>query len=585
MKHLLLLVLVLMTAGLAFSQPGSPDKSFGENGFSATTDFGYHNAIVQQPDGKLVTAGSYSKGGVARFLPDGTLDSAFGTAGFYSGINGKDLALLPDDKILVVGYSRDKNNVLRNVVVRLLPDGKTDFSFGENGFAFTPVYEGSTSYDHIQVEKDGTIVISGTGITYPGSLIPEFSYISFISPDGIFDAKYGDNGRILNYDNVDDNALALQKDGKILVGGYNFPGNQNFVLTRYNEDGTPDASFGEAGTISTDGAGQDFLTDIQIEPDGKIVVGGYSQGEVNYMTAIRYDTQGKLDASFGNGGITFVGFGNLSASALATLIQPDGKIILTGTASTFEANAKSSFALCRLNSNGSVDSSFAVDGRNVTAYLSYNSSALCAVLQKDGKIVLGGDYYNPKKGYSNYLLARYNGDNEQKPLVAKIKRFLHNHGIGWQGLDNAGISYYSVQYSKTGSRFIEKGKVSGSGSTSYKQYDYAITDAGYYRVIAVDRQGYKTFSNKVPVTAADVSASTASVFPNPARDYVMVQGLQATQTANISIKDGSGNVLARGVSSGNEQYRSVLGSNMQPGTYYLNVTTGSKTEVLKFVKE
>ena len=227
MKHLLLSSAILLMAYVAFSQPGSINKSFGENGFSATADFGYHNAIVQQPDGKLLTAGSYSKGGVARFLPDGTLDSTFGTSGFFYSIHGNDIVLLADNKILVVGYSRDENNVLRDGVVRLLPDGRADSSFGENGFVFTPIYKDrSSSYDHLRVEKDGTIVISGSGITYPESLIPEFSYISFISPDGIFNSDYGDNGRLLNYSNVDDKALALQKDGKILVGGYNFPGDK-----------------------------------------------------------------------------------------------------------------------------------------------------------------------------------------------------------------------------------------------------------------------------------------------------------------------------------------------------------------------
>ena len=507
MKRFLLFILVYLTAYTVFSQPGSLDKSFGENGFSSTTDYGYHNAIVQQPDGKLVAAGSYSKGGVARFLPDGKLDSTFGTFGFFYSISGNDVALLADNKILVVGYSRDENNVLRDVVVRLLPNGRADSSFGVNGFVFTPVYKDYRVYDHIRVEKDGTIIISGSGQTDIQAVVPEYSYISFISPDGIFNSDYGDNGRLLNYTNVDDKALALQKDGKILVGGYNFPGDKNFVLSRYNEDGSVDNSFGEEGNVSTDGVGYDFLTDIQIQEDGKIIVGGYSQGEVNYMAALRYETNGVLDASFGNGGKTFVAFNDLSASALATLIQPDGKIILAGYASTFEARPKSSIGLCRLNTNGILDSSFGIDGLSITPYLNYDAGAYCAVLQKDGKIVTGGSYYNTRKGYDSYLLARFNGDGEKKSIIAKIKRRLNNHGIGWKGLDNTAVNYYSVQYSPNGSGFSESKRISGAGTFMAKDYDCAVDKAGYYRVVAVDRNGYKTFSNKVLVSEGDITAS------------------------------------------------------------------------------
>lgn len=86
------------------------------------------------------------------------------------------------------------------------------------------------------------------------------------------------------------------------------------------------------------------------------------------------------------------------------------------------------------------------------------------------------------------------------------------------------------------------------------------------------------------MTGTDISLS-ASVFLNPAKSYVTVQGLPSNQITNLSIKDGNGNVLARGVSTGGTKYRSSLGNNMQPGTYYIIVSTTGKTETLKFIKE
>ena len=200
------------------------------------------------------------------------------------------------------------------------------------------------------------------------------------------------------------------------------------------------------------------------------------------------------------------------------------------------------------------------------------------------RIVQGGSYYNEEQGYESYLMVRYNNDSKgQTPLIAKLKRYLHNHGIGWQGL-NTNVDFYSVQYSKTGSSFTEKGKVTGSGSHAFQPYSFNVAEAGYYRLVAVDRKGYKTFSNKVTVSEDDV-ASAASVFPNPAKSYVTVQGLTTSGTANISIADAGGNVRVNGVSHGAAQYSTQLNSNMQPGTYYVNITTGTKTETLKFVKE
>jgi len=90
---------------------------------------------------------------------------------------------------------------------------------------------------------------------------------------------------------------------------------------------------------------------------------------------------------------------------------------------------------------------------------------------------------------------------------------------------------------------------------------------------------YEDYSHK----NVDVTAS-ASLFPNSAKDYIIIKGLKENETANISITDGSGNVKMRGESKGSNPYRLLL-NNMLPGTYYVNITRGSKTEVIPFIKE
>ena len=127
-----------------------------------------------------------------------------------------------------------------------------------------------------------------TGGTDPFALTPEYSVLSHVFADGIFDAKYGGTGRVLNYTNLTDffyTALAIQKDGKILLAGYSIAGGndgRDYVLTRYNPDGSFDNSFGNGGNVITQGvqglSGQDVPGAIIVQPDGKIVIGGTTAG-------------------------------------------------------------------------------------------------------------------------------------------------------------------------------------------------------------------------------------------------------------------------------------------------------------------
>ena len=598
MRQVLLLLIALLIANTTYSQPGTVDNTFGNKGIVSTKMPSGIRAIAQQQDGKILAAGGFNsdpRGYIARFLPDGLLDSSFGNsgfAGFASRGGTSDMIKQTDGKILIVASLLSEDDKSHYFVARFQPNGAFDSAFGINGMSFIPDFKDFSGYDKIRLEQDGRIIIAGAGQTDAEYLEPEYMILSRLSADGAFDYSFGSGGRILqkvpDYFAVEDGALAIQKDSKILLGGFAERGgddSRDFVLIRYKSDGKLDNSFGTGGIVVTQGInGEDVTKGILLQPDGKIVLGGTSAGYnfITYMAALRYETNGVLDKTFGNGGKSFVAFEGQIPNANTILLQPDGKLILAGRVVYSSGNTyNSDFALCRLNGDGGLDSSFAVDGKQQTYYTG-DATAYCALQQQDGKIVLGGSYYDGNKGDS-YLLIRYNGDKEQQPLAVRIKRWLHNHGISWQGLDNKNISYYSIQYSKWGKGFAEQGKVNAAGSSRMQDYNVAVADAGFYRVVAIDKGGYKTFSNKVLVSESDL-ASTTSLYPNPAKDYVTVQGLKTNETTNISIANGSGTVLAKGVSNGSTQYRTPT-TNLQPGTYYINITTGGKTEALKFVKE
>ena len=186
MKQFLFLSTALFITSLSFSQPGTVDLSFGSNGFVYTKTLSVNYAVVQQPDGKLLTAGGYSDnkgnpvGDIARYLPDGTLDSSFGTngfAGYPPGGGGSDIILQADGKIVTIGSH----------LSRLKSDGSLDSSFGKNGIAFIPDYGDGGVYDKIRQEPDGSYIIAGYGQPDPYAIIPAYMILSRIFADGFFD--------------------------------------------------------------------------------------------------------------------------------------------------------------------------------------------------------------------------------------------------------------------------------------------------------------------------------------------------------------------------------------------------------------
>lgn len=196
----------------------------------------------------------------------------------------------------------------------------------------------------------------------------------------------------------------VQSDGKILVGGsfssYTYNGLTYYspYLIRLNSDGSPDFDF--AYTYHADDAGWmingDVIT-IDIQSDGKILIGGsfdsYSGGTYSYSPSImRFNSDGTFDDTL------FVGDG-FNSSVKKIIVQPDGKILVAG--SFFQYNNIDNWRIIRLNSNGAPDSSFITgDGFNWDD----GGSVYDMVLQPDGKIICGGDFYDYSGNSSNNIV-------------------------------------------------------------------------------------------------------------------------------------------------------------------------------------
>ncbi len=217
----------------------------------------------------------------------------------------------------------------------------------------------------------------------------------------------------------------VQPDGKNLKGGgYRSALPEQFFLKRLEVNGSPDSSFGSAGTTITQvGSYDSYITDIALQSDGKIVALGSTD---NYTASAntRYNADGSLDNTFANDGIAHNFFPGIYGYAISILIQDDNKILLGGGVYI----EKSLYALERLTVNGLIDSSFGVNGGVTTDFANYSSGIASIGLQTSGKIVAIGGSSNANYYYS-VSLARYDNDAKTKKqiIIQKIKHYIQTH--------------------------------------------------------------------------------------------------------------------------------------------------------------
>lgn len=183
--------------------------------------------------------------------------------------------------------------------------------------------------------------------------------------------------------------VAIQSDGKIVAVGYAPSTTYDFVVVRYTTSGALDATFGSSGIVTTSiGTGNDYARGVVIQPDGKIVVAGSAYGGSDLdFAVVRYTISGALDSTFGNGGIvtTPVGLENDYANSVA--IQPDGKIVVAGS---FNSGSDRDIAVVRYTASGMPDSTFGTNGIVTTPIGSGNDYAGGVAIQSDGTIVVAG---------------------------------------------------------------------------------------------------------------------------------------------------------------------------------------------------
>jgi uncharacterized delta-60 repeat protein len=397
---------------------GVLDTSFNSpNGFiilpiGSSYDWGYSLAI--QPDGKILLGGYCDNGDyhdfcVARFNSNGTLDNSFGSNGIVmqpigsSDDKGYSLAIQPDGKILLGGtcYNGRNNDFC---IARFNSNGTLDTSFGTKGKIIQPIGLDDDEGHSLAIQPDGKILLGGYCVSFKGGNY-DFCITRFNS-NGTLDNSFGYSGKVIqSIGSYGDNgySLAIQPDGKILLGGSCFNGdNYDFCIARFNSNGTLDTSFGSSGkVIQPIGSSSDFGQSLVIQPDGKILLGGYCDNVGRYFCIARFNSDGTLDTSFGTGGKLIQ---NIISSffdyGYSLAVQPDGKILLGGRCS-------GDFCIACFNSDGTLDTSFGSSGKVKQPISSDSDEGYSLVIQSDGKILLGGSCYSKSSISLDFCIARF----------------------------------------------------------------------------------------------------------------------------------------------------------------------------------
>lgn len=357
-------------------------------------------AVAEQSDGKILIGGKFlrvngtPRNALARLNADGSLDMAFHPIIGNTSPTVYSIIVQPDGKILIGGSFGSVNGTSRLCIARLNADGSLDSTF-----APLSLFTSAGDIQAMALQPDGKIIVGGLFFYSLGGSPRQ--YIARINTDGTldttFDVGQGPDSLV--------NALAIQADGKILAGGYitSFGSVSRNGIARLNTNGSLDASFNPgSGTNSN-------VETIAIQSDNKILIGGgfTSYNGTASERVARINTDGSLDASFNNGG-------TINDSVRKVVVLESGKILIGGKFQFVGGAQRWRFA--RLNADGTLDKSFIPP---------LQSSSLGAVLvQMNGKIVLGGNFA---------LLTRVNADASEDTSFAPR--------VEWQG----GISAIAIQ--------------------------------------------------------------------------------------------------------------------------------------------
>jgi uncharacterized delta-60 repeat protein len=468
---------------------GDLDPTFGVGGKVLSGNFlgsqdDVPHALVRQPDGKVVAAGtSFASGrssvSLVRYNADGSLDATFGSGGqvvtTLAGprVSVGQVAVQPDGKIVVAG-SIGGAAADDFLLGRFNADGSPDATFGIGGRVTTD-FDGRTDQgEGVVVQPDGKLIVAGSSSVLDSTRIPTDPRAVLVryNADGSLDASFAVGGKLTVAGAALTGAqdVAVQADGKIVAVGSQ---QSNFAVWRFNVDGSPDAGFGEQGVARADVRvdGGDFAEGVAVQPDGRIVVVGTTvfspprmPGPTFGVALARFTAAGRPDTTFDGDGVTadpalFAGLSGDPTVGLA--VQADGSVVVA-------RQLPRSLTLARFTAAGARDMTFGTDGLAVTKIggerMNAPRSARASVVDVGGRLI-------------SYAAAPGAGGNDFG-LAAFTAAGSPDAGFGTGGqvqtdlLGPVGAKAFAVARQADGKLVVAGAVTSSSGVSSYAVFRY-----------------------------------------------------------------------------------------------------------------
>jgi len=456
---------------------GSLDGAF-------TSSFGRFNGVgtgaLQLPDGRLLVSGTFTTidgvaaRGIVRLQADGTRDASFVSAPDDGAVNT--FVRQPDGRILIGGYFTSIAGTARGWIARLNADGTLDTGFqsdvtGDYGFV-----------SEIVLQPDGRVLIGGRFAAVNG--VPR-SHVARLNADGSLDLSFidpqvGDDP----YDQL--NALALQPDGRVLVGGdFNIvAGVTQHFLARLNADGSLDGSFQFALAFG----GFTDVRAIVVQPDGKILVGGeLPLGGVSRGNVARLNADGTLDTSFLDG-MSGVGLSGTYEFVSTITLMPDGRVVVGGFFDMADGVPRRGIA--RLNADGSLDTSFQDGMSGVEA--DYYRYIRAISVQGDGRLLVAGDFA-AVNGVATGPLVRLYGVAPVAPAITTqpANQVAYEGSCAVFHVEASGTPV-DYRWRRSGIDLSDSATVSGSESATLTLTGVTAANAGSYDVVITNVLGSET---------------------------------------------------------------------------------------------
>jgi uncharacterized delta-60 repeat protein len=392
--------------------------------------------ILVQPDGKILAFGTFGKEVkdfdqfLVQFNQNGTLDKSFGRQGVVQeNLGSADIAvdalLQADGKIVTLASSELKNpNISRDVLMRYNRDGKPDPKFGVKGQAILKVGQ-SDSPVGLALQNDGDFLVGGyTSLKTPDGDFHWAFTLHRLKANGVLDTSFGAKGQVIykpRLPRVFVRAMHVQPDGKVVMAGFNTPDDpfdlvaKMMIVVRFLPDGRLDTTFGNGGVVERNLLEAAVIPlGIQSLKSGHILIaGGFKTRQADQSSVVRLMPNGDVDTSFGNQGLAMVPTNTdvLSKPVIPTAfaLQDDGKIILAGRMIDNISKA----ILVRFLSSGQIDKTFATSGIKVMAFDDQDWGINTVTTQADGKLTLAGSVYLKDGGW--FFLSRIlpNGETDK----------------------------------------------------------------------------------------------------------------------------------------------------------------------------